>query len=232
MSISVLFAALKSIELRNIKLKSVKLKSVKLRIIMFRRLPGILLLTLCWLTLQPALADSFEGTIGVFESNATVAPFFDKSYGYAVFPSIGKGGIGIGGAYGRGQVYRNGRVTGTISLSKLTIGFQLGGQVFSEVIFLKDERAYNEFTSGSYEFDATASAVAITAGAQAQVGTVGSSANASAGPATAAQVETGYTKGMAVFTHAIGGLMYEAAIGGQKFNFTPVKVKKTEADEA
>jgi hypothetical protein len=173
-----------------------------------------------------ATADSYEGTRGVFEANSTVSPFFEKSYGYAIFPNIGKGGIGVGGAYGRGQVYRNGQVTGTVSLSKLTIGFQLGGQVFSEIIFLEDERAYSEFTSGSYEFDATASAVAITAGAQAQVGTAGSSANASAGPATAAQIQTGYTKGMAVFTHAIGGLMYEAAIGGQKFNFTANEVKK------
>jgi lipid-binding SYLF domain-containing protein len=203
-----------------------------LRTALLSKLSGITLLVLSGLSVQSAFADSYEGTIGVFESNETVAPFFDQSYGYAIFPSIGKGGIGVGGAYGKGQVYRNGRVTGIVSLSKLTIGFQLGGQVFSEVIFLKDERAYNEFTSGSYEFDATASAVAITAGAQAQVGTVGSSANASAGPATAAQVETGYTKGMAVFTHAIGGLMYEAAIGGQKFNFTPAEIKKTDADEA
>ena len=203
-----------------------------LRSALLRKLSGILLLVLSGLSVQTAFADSYEGTIGVFESNATVAPFFEQSYGYAIFPNIGKGGIGVGGAYGKGQVYRNGRVTGTVSLSKLTIGFQLGGQVFSEVIFLRDERAYNEFTSGSYEFDATASAVAITAGAQAQVGTGGSSANASAGPATATQVETGYTKGMAIFTHAIGGLMYEAAIGGQKFNFTPAETKKMEADEA
>jgi len=189
----------------------------------------VLVIAIFGLMIQAASADNFEGTIGVFESNVTVAPFFEKSYGYVIFPNIGKGGIGIGGAYGKGQVYRNGRVTGTVSLSKLTIGFQLGGQVFSEVIFLEDERAYNEFTLGTYEFDATASAVAITAGAQAQFGTTGTSANASAGPATAVQVETGYTKGMAVFTHAIGGLMYEAAIGGQKFSFTPLKVEGEEA---
>jgi lipid-binding SYLF domain-containing protein len=170
-----------------------------------------------------AIADSYDGTIDVFESNATVAPFFKKSYAYAVFPSIGKGGIGIGGAYGKGKVYRGNRVMGTVRLAKLTIGFQLGGQAFSEIIFLQDKRAYDEFTAGSYEFDATASAVAITAGANAQAGTTGVSANASSGPATASQVETGFTKGMAIFTHTIGGLMYEAAIGGQKFKF---KAKK------
>lgn len=168
-------------------------------------------------------ADSFDSTIQVFELNSTVGPFFEKSYAFVIFPSIGKGGIGIGGAFGRGKVYVNRKVTGKVTLKKLTIGFQLGGQAFSEIIFLKDKRAYDEFTSGSYEFDATASAVAITVGAGAQAGTAGASANASAGPATAIQVEYGFNKGMAVFTHAIGGLMYEAAIGGQRFKFKPIR---------
>ena len=110
----------------------------------------IILIVIVGLLTSTALADTFEGTIGVFEQNVTVSPFFEKSYGYVVFPNVGKGGIGIGGAYGKGQVYRDGRVTGKVSLAKLTIGFQLGGQVFSEIIFLEDERAYSEFTSGSY----------------------------------------------------------------------------------
>ncbi len=170
-----------------------------------------------------ALADSYQSTIAVFEGNKTVAPFFKNAYAYAIFPAIGKGGIGIGGSYGEGEVYRDGKLTGKVTLTKLSVGFQLGGQAFSEIIFLQDKRSYDEFTSGRYEFDATASAVAITAGAQAQAGTTGLSASASAGPATAAQVDAGYNKGMAVFTHAIGGLMYEAALGGQKFKFTPRK---------
>lgn len=181
---------------------------------------------LCLLLVSPAIsvqADSFDGTIQMFELNSTVGPFFKQSYAFAVFPAVGKGGFGIGGAYGRGKVYVNKIVTGRVSLTKLTVGFQLGGQAFSEIIFLKDKRAYDEFTSGAYEFDATASAVAITIGAGAQTGTAGTSANASAGPATAAQVEYGFNKGMAVFTHAIGGLMYEAAIGGQRFKFRPLK---------
>ena len=102
---------------------------------------------------------------------------------------------------------------------KATIGFQLGGQAFSEIIFFKDQRAYDDFTGGNFEFDAAVSAVAITAGAQAKTGTEGSSAGASAGPATGKQVETGYRKGMVVFVHIKGGLMYEAAVGGQKFSF-------------
>ena len=168
-----------------------------------------------------AQADSYSNTIEVFKKSPAVQPFFKNAYGYAVFPTVGKGGIGIGGAYGKGQVYRGGKVTGTTKLFKATIGFQLGGQAFSEIIFLQDKRAYDNFTSGEFEFDATASVVAITAGAQAKAGTEGATAGASAGPATGTQAETNYRKGMAVFVHTKGGLMYEAAIGGQKFSFKP-----------
>jgi lipid-binding SYLF domain-containing protein len=166
-----------------------------------------------------AQADSFTNTIEVFKKSPAVQPFFKNAYGYAVFPTVGKGGIGIGGAYGNGQVYRAGKVTGTTSLVKATIGFQLGGQAFSEIIFLQDQRAYDDFTSGNFEFDAAASAMAITAGVQAKAGTEGASAGASAGPATGTQAKTNYRNGTAVFVHTKGGLMYEAAIGGQKFSF-------------
>ena len=168
-----------------------------------------------------AQADSYSNTIEVFKKSPAVQPFFKNAYGYAVFPTVGKGGIGIGGAYGKGQVYRGGKVTGTTKLFKVTIGFQLGGQAFSEIIFFQDKRAYDNFTSGEFEFDATASVVAITAGAQAKAGTEGATAGASAGPATGTQAKTNYRKGMAVFVHAKGGLMFEAAIGGQKFSFKP-----------
>ena len=168
-----------------------------------------------------AQADSYSNTIEVFKKSPAVQPFFKNAYGYAVFPTVGKGGIGIGGAYGKGQVYRGGKVTGTTKLFKATIGFQLGGQAFSEIIFFQDKRAYDDFTGGEFEFDATASVVAITAGAQAKAGTEGATAGASAGPATGTQAETNYRKGMAVFVHTKGGLMYEAAIGGQKFSFKP-----------
>jgi hypothetical protein len=170
-----------------------------------------------------AFADQYEDTIAVFKKSEVAQPFFEDAYGYAVFPTIGKGGFGIGGAYGKGQVYRGDKVTGETSLIKASIGFQFGGQAFSEMIFFKDKRAYDEFTSGEFAFDATASAVAITAGAQAKAGTTGSSAGASAGPATGTQLGANYHKGMAVFVHTKGGLMYEASIGGQKFKFTPKK---------
>ena len=168
---------------------------------------------------NPVLADQFTDTIDIFKKSQAVQPFFKNAYGYAVFPTVGKAGIGIGGAYGKGQVYQGGTVTGEAKLFKATIGFQLGGQAFSEIIFFKDKRAYDEFTGGSFEFDAAASAVAITAGVQAKAGTEGATAGASAGPATGKQAKTSYHKGMIVFVHTKAGLMYEAAIGGQKFSF-------------
>ena len=181
------------------------------------------LLTLLFLISIPhiSFADSYSDTLSVFKQADATRPFFKNCYGYAVFPTVGKGGIGIGGAYGEGQVYEKGKIRGTVTLAKLSIGFQLGGQAFSEIIFFQDKRAYNEFTSGNFEFDASASAVAITAGAQAKAGTEGATAGASAGPNTGDHANINYTKGMAVFVHTKGGLMYEASIGGQKFSFTP-----------
>jgi len=132
-----------------------------------------------------------------------------------------RGRFRLCGSYGTGQVYQGGTVTGEASLVKGTVGFQLGAQAFSQMVFFEDKRAYDEFTSGEFEFDAAASAVAITAGVQAKAGTEGSTASATAGPATGAQAKASYHKGMVVFTHAKGGLMYEASIGGQKFNFKP-----------
>lgn len=168
---------------------------------------------------NPVQADKFTDTIEVYKKSESAQPFFKSAYGYAVFPTVGKGGMVIGGAYGKGQVYRGGKVTGETSLIKATIGFQLGGQAFSEMIFFEDKRAYDDFISGNFEFDASASAVAITAGAQAKAGTEGSTASASAGPATGKHAGSSYRKGMAIFVHIKGGLMYEAAIGGQKFSF-------------
>ncbi len=126
--------------------------------------------------------------------------FFDNAYGYAVFPSVGKGGMGIGGAYGSGLVFERGRVIGRTSLTQLTIGFQLGGQVYREIIFFKDKAALDDFKDGKFKLGAQVSAVAVTVGASADVG---------------------YSNGVAVFTMAKGGLMYEASVGGQKFSFEP-----------
>lgn len=184
-------------------------------------LATVAMMTVLVLTPATACADSQADTIAFFQSAPTVKPFFETAYGYAVFPMIGKGGIVVGAAYGKGKVYRGGMATGTVTTGKMTFGLQLGGQAFSEIIFFQDERAYNEFTRGSFEFDLNASAVAVTAGVQANAGTMGASAGASAGPATGSQAGTNYHKGMAIFVHAKGGLMIEAAVGGQRFDFEP-----------
>ena len=187
----------------------------------YRILVILIMVVVALILSNPAHADKFTDTIDVFKKSAVVQPFFKNAYGYAVFPTVGKGGIVIGGSYGTGQVYKNGKVTGEVSLIKGSIGWQFGGQAFSQMIFFKDKQAYDEFTSGNFEFDATASAVAITAGAQAKAGTEGTTAGASAGPATGSQAKASYHKGMVVFVHTIGGLMFEASIGGQKFTFKP-----------
>lgn len=170
-----------------------------------------------------AQADESSSTIDLFQKSDAVKPFFKNAYGYAVFPTVGKAGLVVGGAYGKGKVYQAGKVAGITTVTRLSIGWQAGGQVFSEIIFFQDKRAYDDFTRGNFEFDAQASAVAITAGAQASAGTEGTTAGASTGSDNAKQAENRYRNGMAVFVHVEGGLMYEAAIGGQKFGFTPGK---------
>jgi lipid-binding SYLF domain-containing protein len=190
-----------------------------------KTLPVILIAALIFgiSTVAPAAeAEDYSSTIRIFRESPVVQKFFNNSYGYAVFPTIGKGGFVVGGSFGRGQVYRDGKVTGKTSVIEGSIGFQAGGQAFSQIIFFQDKRAYDEFTSGNFEFGATAQAVAITAGVGARAGTGGVSAGASAGPDSVVQAETQYVMGMAVFAHAKGGLMYEFSVGGQKFTFEPL----------
>jgi lipid-binding SYLF domain-containing protein len=154
-----------------------------------------------------------------FENVAQMNAYFEGSYGVAIFPTIGKGGLGIGGAHGAGWVFREGEYTGEAKMTQVTIGFQAGGQAFSQIIFFENEATYLQFTSGEFEFGAQATAVAITASANASASTAGGS-TAGAG---SAQAKEDYTGGMAIFTVAKGGLMYEASLGGQKFKFKPVK---------
>ncbi len=181
---------------------------------------GITFLLVALLT-SSAWADNYSETVDVFKK-AIPSVFFEKSYGYAVFPTIGKGGMGVGGAHGKGRVYVKGVHVGDTSMAQLTVGFQLGGQAFSQIIFFEDERAFDQFTTSNFEFGAQATAVAITAGASATVATTGNSAGASGGRNDAKSVGE-YYRGMAIFTVAKGGLMYEATIGGQKFKYKKLK---------
>ncbi len=124
--------------------------------------------------------------------------FFRKAYGYAVFPSVGKGAFWIGGAYGKGAVYRQRRFIGTATLAQLTLGLQAGGQAYREVIFFRDKAALDRFTAGTFRLSAQASAVLATSGASA---------------------DADYSDGVAIFTLPKGGLMYEVSVGGQAFSF-------------
>jgi len=162
----------------------------------------------------------YAQTLEAFHKAPQSAAFFDNSYGYAIFPTIGKVGFVIGGAYGKGRVYEHGRYSGDTEMTQATIGFQLGGQAFSQIIFFQDQRAYDEFTSGNFEFGAQASAIIITAGANAEASTKGTSASANAGESYV-KADGQYYKGMAVFSLAKGGIMYELTLGGQKYNFYP-----------
>lgn len=173
---------------------------------------------------QAAADEKYAETIELFKNAGESAAFFNNSYGYAVFPTIGKGGIGIGGARGNGRVYVQGRHVGDSTMTQVSIGFQLGGQAFSQIIFFKDKRALDEFTSGNFEFGAQAGAVVITAAASAGASSTGTSATASGGKRDATTAGQ-YYRGMATFIIAKGGLMYEASVSGQNFSYKPVAVE-------
>jgi hypothetical protein len=175
------------------------------------------------LSSQIARADEYDDAIASFRSAGESGTYFDKSIGYAVFPTIGKAGIGIGGAHGNGKVYKDGKVIGTTDMTQVTVGLQLGGEAFSQIIFFENQAALDNFTSGNFEFSADASAVAITAGASATANTGGgTSAGVSGGKDNADTKSLGYRKGMAIFTIAKGGLMYQATLGGQKYSYKPL----------
>ena len=154
---------------------------------------------------EPDPGDKMElnvkaAILDILKKDPGMQDWFDSAAGYAVFPNVGKGGIGIGGAHGKGLVIAGDAVVGKTSLSQVTVGLQLGGQAYAEFIFFKDQTALEDFKRGNYEMGAQASAVAATAGAAA---------------------DASYNSGVAVFTNTTGGLMFEASIGGQKFKFEP-----------
>ena len=143
-------------------------------------------------------SDKTIKALNKFKKISSLKTYFKKARGYAVFPNVGKGGIGIGGARGKGEVFEKGKVIGSTSLTQVSIGFQLGGQAFSQIIFFKDKKSLERFTEGNFEFGASASAALTSEGANAS---------------------SDYSDGVAVLTFSKGGLMYEASIGGQKFSY-------------
>ena len=143
--------------------------------------------------------DAAKATSAEFkEEDPDIAGLFSSAYGYAVFPSIGKGGVGIGGAAGRGVVFKGGAPAGGSHMTQVSVGLQLGGQKYSEVIFFENATAYEKFVGEKFKFAAQASAVALASGASA---------------------DATYADGVLIFTMPIGGLMYEASVGGQQFKF-------------
>jgi lipid-binding SYLF domain-containing protein len=176
-----------------------------------------LLLLSIGVSAQAASLTSCQEAMGKFRELGNVSDLLAQSYGYAVLPTIGKGGIGIGGAGGKGCVFAGGAHTGDVSMVQVTIGFQLGGQAYSQLILFKNADTYQEFTKGNFEFGADATAVALTYGAAAGATTQGASVSAGDTAGHGA-----WKRGMAIFTLAKGGLMYEASIGGQKYNFKPL----------
>ena len=179
-----------------------------------------LIFTALFFLSMPALADKYADTIEIFKKSGESNGFFNDAYGYAIFPTIGKVGYIVGGAYGKGRVYKQGAKIGSTTLTQASIGWQLGGEAFSQIIFFENKQALNEFTSGNFEFGAQAQAAVITAGASGSASTTGSGTGASAGRHDATTTSSGYRKGMATFMVLTGGLMYEASVSGQKFSYT------------
>jgi lipid-binding SYLF domain-containing protein len=144
------------------------------------------------------IADSKTAKAEFIKTDPLMGGIFEKAHGYVIFPNVGKGGVGVGGAAGNGAVYENNNLIGMAKLSQMSIGLQAGGQAYREVIFFESKKAMDRFKESKFEFSAQVSAVAAKAGA---------SGNAK------------YTDGVMVFTMGKGGLMYEAAVGGQKFKY-------------
>ncbi len=142
--------------------------------------------------------DCSEAKAEFITTDGLMANLFASAYGYVIFPNVGKGGIGIGGAAGNGVVYEKGNIIGKAKLTQVSIGFQFGGQSYREVIFFESAADLSRFKENKIEFSAQASAVAVTAGVSANVK---------------------YKEGVMIFTQQKGGLMYEASIGGHKFNY-------------
>ncbi len=175
---------------------------------------NILLLTFCMVTLvishstsanlnqtnrdKKVIADCNDARTSFISSDGLMKNLFNNAYSYVIFPNIGKGGFGIGGATGNGVVYRKGKIIGMARMTQFTIGFQAGGQAYREVIFFENEKVLNQFTDNKFEFSAQASAIVASEGASANIK---------------------FTEGAMIFTQPKGGLMYEASIGGQKFTY-------------
>lgn len=147
---------------------------------------------------EEIISDSKKAKAEFIKADKLMESLFDHSYGYAIFPNVGKGAVGVGGAAGQGAVFQKGKTVGTAKMIQVTAGFQFGGQAYREVIFFENKNAMDRFKDNNLEFSGQASAIAAKEGAAANIK---------------------YREGVLVFSQEKGGLMLEAAIGGQKFTY-------------
>ena len=160
---------------------------------------------------QQQMIEEANAALAAFqEADSSITQVMQQASGYAVFNSVGKAGIGVGGAHGKGVLFEGGEAVGRTRLTQLSIGWQLGGQVYSEAIFFENEQALLDFKKGNFALGAQVSAVAAAAGAS---------------------LAAPYSKGVKVITHTKTGLMYEATVSGQKFKFIPFGEADTEQEE-
>lgn len=148
---------------------------------------------------EKIIKDAEEAKAAFLKDDPSLENLFSSSYGYIILPNVGKGGLGVGGASGNGVAFEKGKRIGFARMTQVTIGFQAGGQSYSELVFFETSEAFERFKSNKVEMSAQVSAVAAAAGASA---------------------DAKYVDGVMVFTRTKGGLMYEASVGGQQFKFT------------
>jgi lipid-binding SYLF domain-containing protein len=185
--------------LKKINMKSNGIKGLSLLLLTFTVLPAAVF---AQDDDNKLVNDATEAKAAFIKSDSHMQTRFDNSYGYAIFPNVGKGAVGVGGAAGNGVVYEQGNMIGRAKMKQVSVGFQFGGQAYREVIFFENKEALDRFKGDKFEFAAQVSAVAAASGASA---------------------DAKYREGVLVFTQEKKGLMYEASVGGQKFSFTPNK---------
>jgi lipid-binding SYLF domain-containing protein len=169
-----------------------------------------------------AEGDKYQEALTSFKQSPQSGRFFEKAYGYAIFPEVGKAGLIVGGEHGDGQVYEKGKLVGTATLGQVSVGAQAGAKEYAEIIFFETKLDFDRFTAGEFQLEGNAEATAITLNASASAGTDANTASASTTRNNAA-TSGGYNKGVAIFTITRGGLLAGVSVGGQRIKFKPSK---------
>jgi lipid-binding SYLF domain-containing protein len=171
-------------------------------------------------TVGHAEDDPYQQALTTFKQSPQSARFFERSYGYAIFPEVGKAGLIVGGEHGKGEVYEQGKLVGTASLTQISVGAQAGAKEYAEIIFFETKLDFDRFRAGEFQLEGTAEATAITLNASASTGSDSNTAAASTTRNNAATAGA-FNKGLAIFTIVRGGLMAGVSVGGQKIKYKP-----------